>query len=183
MWYCNIQTQVRAQTLPRKIPGTHNPNWQQLQAVGWRYLDNLPAPPEGQREAAAVYSQAAEPEHAIAVYSYEDIPAPYPAPESVVPVIDSETGTQTGTARILVDAATYAIVPVVNPASPQRPADEQIAEFKEKTTDRGLKAAQIEIAAANSKSAARSANSVPELRIQVAALCDIVDNLLALVDT
>ena len=38
--YANIITQSpRTPTLPDKIPGTHNPDWDKLLAVGWRKLD------------------------------------------------------------------------------------------------------------------------------------------------
>ena len=181
MWYCNIQIQVRTQTLPQKITGTHNPNWQQLQAVGWRYLDNLPAPPEGQREADAVYSQAAEPEHAIAVYSYEEIPKPFPQPGTLVPRLNDE-GDQIGTSRLLADSENN-IIGVIDTASPQHPEEEQIAEFKAKVAAKKAKKAKkaeiVSDASAN-KAAALAATSVPVLRKNVAALSDIVDKLIEL---
>jgi hypothetical protein len=55
----------------------------------------------------------------------------YPQPDYVVPTLDAQ-GNQVGTARILVDAETLAIIAVIDTASPQRPWTEQRAAFAER---------------------------------------------------
>ena len=180
MWYCNLDTQQRLESLPTKIPGIQHPNWTQLLAVGWRYLDDLPEPPEGEQLTSETYSQAVDPEHATGSYTYEEIPVSYPTPESVVPVIDEATGNQTGTARLVVDKETYEIIAVIDTASPKRPWPEQLAQFKAKMAAKIDKGAGIRAAAASTKAAAQASSSVPQLKAQVAALSDIVDMLVDL---
>lgn len=54
-----------------------------------------------------------------------------PAPEIFVPALDDE-GNLVGTARLVVRAATWELVPLTNSASPQRAWEVQLAEFKGK---------------------------------------------------
>jgi hypothetical protein len=55
----------------------------------------------------------------------------FPQPDLVVPTLDIN-GNQVGTARILVDAETLAVIAVIDTASPQRPWSEQRAAFSER---------------------------------------------------
>jgi hypothetical protein len=112
--YANIITQSpRTPTLPDKIPGTHNPDWDKLLAVGWRKLDPREpvTPPDGEQVAGYRYEQDAKrKEYAleITVFGAVSKPGPDPVEEAVrrvlAPVLDA-MGADAGLSKATQDAA------------------------------------------------------------------------------
>ena len=131
----NIITQAqRTLRLPGGVYGDVDyhgePPWDVAYAAGWRMLDPRAdfTPPEGEHVVGYTYAQDPEREdYATETPITAAIPAAFPSPDITVPVLDL-TGTQTGTARLLVDS-TGALVIVTDSASPQRPVADQLAEF------------------------------------------------------
>jgi len=99
---------------------------------GWTFVEVAPGQYDVRGETHGVtYEQIlAATNRADVLAAY---PHPYPTPDSVVPVLDAQ-GNQTGTARLLVDAA-GALVIVTDSASPQRSVAVQLAEFKARAAD------------------------------------------------
>jgi hypothetical protein len=135
MSYCNIITQAqRVESIPGGTYGDLDyhgaPPWDVAVVAGWRRLDERAAfaPADGYHVTGYTYQQdPTRDEYALETPVVDAIPDAYPAPDSVVPVLDAD-GNQTGTARLLVDSS-GALVVVTDSASPQRSVAAQIAEF------------------------------------------------------
>jgi hypothetical protein len=141
MSYANIITQAqRTGTIPGGTYGDLDyhgePPWDAAYAAGWRKLDARAefTPADGYRVSGYTYAQDPDREEfALEWPAVEAIPVPFPAPDSVVPVLDAD-GVQTGTARLLVDSS-GALVIVTDSASPQRSVAVQLAEYRERAAD------------------------------------------------
>jgi hypothetical protein len=182
--YANIITQApRTPTLPDKIPGTHNPDWTQLVAVGWRKLDERTpvTPPDGLQVTRWVYSQDPErAECAIEEPWFDAIPEAVPARfesgiDSTILVLDAPDGSK-GIGYAPADDGT--LIPIVYVHESPYDMAAVAAKVAAARVAHGTRKAGRVIEAADIESkAAAAGNSIPALRAEVVRLAKLAKQL------
>lgn len=144
----NLDQSTLTDTLPTVIGATGGlhpvRDWQTFHAAGWRKVENIPQPADGEQIVSMRFEQDADPDYARAIIETEPIPTPepYPTPHTTVPLLDAD-GNQIGTASLYVYADSMQTVASINSASPVRPASVQLDEYRR--TVKALNAAKAEI--------------------------------------